>query len=450
MEEYVNGMQSADNESSFGSAAGGQDFTAEERRAERRSSGTQYDCDENDCRPGRKKKHTGRRVAAALMAVLLVAALGFGGGYAGALIASRITDTDSGSRPGGAHVVIQQSQGGHTVSSVSGSSAMTSEEVAAATVPSVVAITTENVTTSNSWYGSRVSSGAGSGVILSSDGYILTNYHVVTGADKITVETCDGTEYPAELVGTYRDGDLAVIKIDASGLSPVTFADTDSVVQGETVYAVGNPEGTFSGSITMGILSALDRTISVTLEERNGRFITGYTVNLDVFQFDAAVSPGNSGGGLFNAYGELIGIVCAKSSDTDSEGLAFAIIGNNALGIASDIIENGAGSGANTDNGDNTNPAVIGITAVYLDSATASFCGFASEGVYVLSVTSDSAVKAGITSGDRIVSIDGNEVRAVSDITDYLAGKNPGDEVSLTVERSDKTFTVTVTLSENK
>lgn len=223
---------------------------------------------------------------------------------------------------------------------------------------SVVAITTEEMTTSNFWYGRQVASGAGSGVIMSSDGYILTNYHVISGASKIKVKTANKKTYTAKVVGYYKKGDIAVIKINATGLKAATFADSSKIKQGQITYAVGNPEGTFANSITSGIVSATSRKITISLDDDDdssshsddgGSIWEQFTqqsqstsTTLNVIQTDAAVSPGNSGGGLFNANGELIGIVNAKSSDSDSEGLGFAIPSNTALKIARSLISHGS------------------------------------------------------------------------------------------------------------
>ena len=302
-------------------------------------------------------------------------------------------------------------------------------------------------------------------MIISEDGYILTNAHVISGADTITVETHDGKTYTGKLVGSYAAGDIAVVKIEASGLTPVTFADQSTVKQGETVYAVGNPEGNFSGSITQGILSALDRQIAVTTDSSNsgsgnsfgGSFgnsgTTNRTITLNVLQFDAAVSPGNSGGGLFDSQGNLIGIVCAKSSDTDSEGLGFAIVGDKAQEIATALISNGsytpdAEEGENQ-NTTNTNKAVLGITATYLDATAAQQYGFSNAGVYVVSITEKSTLEAGLSAGDRIISVDSVMVAQLTDVTDYLAEKEPGDKVQLSVERSGKMLSLEITLVEN-
>ncbi|MGM9952194.1 MAG: S1C family serine protease [Intestinibaculum porci] len=244
-----------------------------------------------------------------------------------------------------------------TATPTSASSAKDASSIASKMSQSVVAITTEEMTTSNFWYGSQVSSGAGSGVIMSSDGYIITNAHVVSGASKIKVTTSNNKTYTARLVGSYTKGDIAVLKIEATGLKAATFADSSKIKQGQVTYAVGNPEGTFANSITSGIVSAVSRKITISLSDDDSsssdsddnswfsQYTSGRsqssTTTLNVIQTDAAVSPGNSGGGLFNANGDLIGIVNAKSSDSDSEGLGFAIPANTAVKIAKQLITSG-------------------------------------------------------------------------------------------------------------
>ena len=244
-----------------------------------------------------------------------------------------------------------------TATPTSSSAVKDASSIASKMSQSVVAITTEEMTTSNFWYGSQVSSGAGSGVIMSSDGYIITNAHVVSGASKIKVTTSNNKTYTAKLVGSYTKGDIAVLKIEATGLKAATFADSSKIKQGQVTYAVGNPEGTFANSITSGIVSAVSRKITISLSDDDSsssdsddnswfsQYTSGRsqssTTTLNVIQTDAAVSPGNSGGGLFNANGDLIGIVNAKSSDSDSEGLGFAIPANTAVKIAKQLITNG-------------------------------------------------------------------------------------------------------------
>ena len=224
--------------------------------------------------------------------------------------------------------------------------------------------------------------GAGSGVIISEDGYLITNNHVINGASTIQVRTSDGTTYDAVLVGTDSKTDVAVLKINASGLRPVTFGDSDNLNVGETAVAIGNPLGELGGTVTNGIISAKDR--SITLDNQQ----------MTLLQTNAAINPGNSGGGLFNSRGELIGMVVAKSSGSDVEGLGFAIPSNLVSKIAQELIANGYVTGR---------PA-LGVTVLSIENAqTAMQYGVSSLGVYITDVESGSAAdKAGLQAGDRM------------------------------------------------
>lgn len=407
---------------------------------------------------------------------VLICAIAFGGGYAGASIAYQNVD----------RVVIERvsapAEGG---GSTSAGTALTSQEIAAKTEPSVVAIMTERMTTNNFWFGQQVSSGAGSGVIISEDGYIITCAHVIEGADTIKVQLSDGNVYDAELVGSYVENDIAVIKIEASGLTPAAIADSSAVVQGETVYAVGNPEGRFSGSITDGLISAVSRDISLQMtvyddDKNSGNSGNSGSYNnpwaaffggnydsststvktvINVFQTSAPVSPGNSGGGLFNENGELIGIVNAKSSDSDAEGLGFAIPINKAMEIANALMTKGTYTPPATEEAENgsessssavnTNKAMLGIRAGNLTAEQAAQYGYTSGGVYIIEITEQATADAGLSVGDRIISIDDIIANQLSDVTGYLQDKEPGDAVTVTVERSGKMLSVDVTLLEN-
>ena len=404
---------------------------------------------------------------------VLICAIAFGGGYAGASLAYRNVD----------RVVVERVQDPADGSgSTAAAASMTAVEIAAKTEPSVVAIMTERMTTSNFWFGQQVSSGAGSGVIISEDGYIITCDHVIEGADTIKVQLSDGNVYDASLVGQYPENDIAVIKIDATGLAPAAIADSSAVVQGETVYAVGNPEGRFSGSITDGLISAVSRDISMQLTVYNddddsgknsfgnsnyygwlfgGGYDTGASTMqtvINVFQTSAPVSPGNSGGGLFNASGELIGIVNAKSSDSSAEGLGFAIPINKAMEIANALMTEGsytppADEQQPQDTGatqqQNTNKAMLGIKAATLTAQQAAQYGYTSGGVYIVEITEQQTADAGLSVGDRIISVDDTIANQLTDVTGYLADKAPGDVVKVTVERSGKMLAVDVTLLEN-
>ena len=428
--------------------------------------------------PKKPRKKMPLWLSRAIFAVL-IAALAVGGGYLGTSLAYQQVD----------RVVVQRVE---TAAETGGEpaaeeGALNAKQIAQQCEPSVVAIVTERMTTNNFWYGTQVSGGAGSGVIISEDGYILTCDHVIEGADTIQVQASDGTVYDAEVVGQYPQNDIAVIKIDATGLSAAKIADSDAVVQGEQVFAIGNPEGRFSGSITDGLISAVSRDISMQMTvyrdetgdaSDNGSsggygsywdyFFGGgqsnddtYTIQttINVFQTSAPVSPGNSGGGLFNDRGELIGIVNAKSSDADAEGLGFAIPVNKAMEIASALITEGeyvdpdAGKQADEEQGSTvqqtSNKAVLGITARAYTGQQAAQAGLPAAGVYIVEVTEQSTADAGLQADDRIISIDGNIVTVLDDVTGYLADKEPGETVELSLEREGKMVNATVTLVEN-
>ena len=382
--------------------------------------------------PKKKKKFNGKRVARSAVALVLAAAMGFAGGFVGAKFG------------GSGKVVIQQVAPSSTADSAPGSdssitaasssgSSLTTEQVADLVSPSVVVITTEQVVYSQwSWYGqNQVESGAGSGVIISSDGYILTCAHVVDGASNITV-TINDKDYTATLVGEDTTSDIAVIKIDADGLTPATVGDSDSLKVGQNVMAVGNPLGELGGTVTGGMISALNR--SVTIQGSS-------SVNtMSLIQMDASVSPGNSGGGLFNMNGELVGIVNAKSSSSDAEGLGFAIPINDAIKVAQELLENGYVTGR----------PYLGITYLAVtDAQTAQQLGVNAYGVYIVDVTKGGpADQAGLKAGDRIVSVDGSEIAAKDDLGTLMQKHAAGDTLAITVARDGQMQTVNVTLGE--
>ena len=375
--------------------------------------------------PKKRRKHSGGRIARSAAALVLAAAMGFAGGFVGARVGNA-----------GNKVVIQQVERTDS-SAASGtavsSSGMTTSQVSEMVSPSVVVITTEQVVYSQwSWYGqNQVESGAGSGVIISSDGYILTCAHVVSGASQITV-TIGDTDYTATVVGEDDTSDVAVLKIDATGLTPATVGDSDSLSVGDSVLAVGNPLGELGGTVTSGIVSALNR--SVTIQG------TSSTNTMSLIQMDASVSPGNSGGGLFNMNGELIGLVNAKSSSSDAEGLGFAIPINDAIQVAQDLLENGYVSGR----------PYMGITYIAVtDAQTAAQLNVNAYGVYVVDVVQGGpADKAGLKVGDRIVSIDGTEIAQKDDLGTLMQQHTAGDTLSITVARDGQMQTVSLTLGE--
>ncbi len=369
-----------------------------------------------------KKNHP---VLLRVLACLGVVVLGFGSGLGGAIVASR-------TGLAGNQVVVQQVQrepSDATNTDSTDGTAMSVKQIASVVSPSVVAITTEQMSGSQTWFGGYyVQSGAGSGVIISQDGYILTCAHVVSGATSVKVQLDNGDTYDATIVGSDSTSDIAVIKIEATGLTPAVIGDSDALAVGETVVAVGNPLGTLSNSVTDGIISALNR--EVTVEDND----------MTLLQTDASISPGNSGGGLFNANGELIGIVNAKSSYSEAEGIGFAIPINTAMEIAQELIQNGAVA----------RPA-LGVKIYDVsDAATAQQLGVTSTGVYVVEVTAGGGAEAaGVQAGDRIIAVDDTAVSTSGSIKSYLADKNVGDTVNLQVERDGKVLTLAVTLGSS-
>lgn len=374
--------------------------------------------------PPKKKGGHARRAAACIALVAVCGAAGVGGGYWGGVLAQK------GAQNG---PVIYQAPApasdGTDLSPTHSAATLSVPEISSKAGPSVVEVTTEAVTT-NRFFGEYVESGAGSGVIISQDGYLITNHHVVNGASQIRVRLNDGAEYEATVVGSDSKTDVAVLKIDATGLSPAIIGDSDNLQVGEFVLAVGNPLGRLGGTVTDGIISALDRDVTVNNE------------SMHLLQMNAAVSPGNSGGGLFNARGELIGIVNAKSADSEAEGLGFAIPINTAIRVAEELINNGYVTGR---------PA-MGVTVINItDAQTAYQYGVNQAGVYVQSVNEGSpAQRAGLEPGDRFIGIDGEAVGTTSDITGIIGKHEVGDTIEIQVVRGSQILTMSLTLAESQ
>ena len=375
-----------------------------------------------------KKRGWGKRVAAGAAAVVFCGAVGFGGGYLGYTFA----------KGGSTGPVIYQAPAASSgTGSAAGGTANTADalsvtEIASKVGPSVVEVTTEAVTT-NAFFGQYVQSGAGSGVIITEDGYILTNYHVIDGANSIKVTFSDGKEYTATYVGGEEANDIAVIKVEATGLTPVVIGSSSDMLVGEQVTTIGNPLGELTFSETTGIISALDRTI--TMSDGN---------KMNMIQTDCAINSGNSGGPLFNSHGEVIGIVSAKysssasSSSASVEGLGFAIPMDDVADMVSELVTNGYVTGK----------PLMGISV-----------GDVAEDVQAYGVPAGAAVKvvtpglcgekAGLQEGDIITKINDTEVASGNDLITAKDNYKPGDTVNLTVYRDGKTITVKLTLEES-
>ncbi len=327
---------------------------------------------------------------------------------------------------------------GNTPTQTTTSGELTLNEIAQKVIPSVVCIQNFQRTNQQFYFGytqqpssEEQDAGEGSGIIATSDGYIITNAHVVEGADSLKVILYDGSTYEAELIGSDSVTDLAVIKIEAANLVPATFGSSSDLQVADQVMAVGNPGGLqLSSSVTVGYVSALNRTI--TSED-------GYTMNC--IQTDAAINPGNSGGALVNKYGQVVGINSSKIAATGYEGLGFAIPIDDAQPVISSLKEYGYVR----------DRAVLGITGQYIDSMTARFYGFPTSGMYVASITNSSVSAAGITQGCMITKIDDVTVSSQTAITSYLTQKKPGDTVTLEWYNglTGQTTTAQVTLEQS-
>ncbi len=321
-----------------------------------------------------------------------------------------------------------------SLGSFSDSGSFTKAQIVEMSAPSVVGIDTITTATGNSyWYGYGQSydvPGSGSGVILTEDGYIATCAHVVTGAKSVKVTLNDDTEYDAVIVGTDSKNDIAIIKIDATGLVPAVVGDSETLTVGSDVIAIGNPLGELRGTATSGIISATNRTIEVE----------GQTMSL--IQTDAAISPGNSGGGLFDAAGKLIGIVNAKVSDSRAEGLGFAIPVNSVLDEISDLLNYGYVKGR----------PYLGVSTQDVTLRSRSGGWYYSSGtrcVMVEKVVPGSAAEqAGIQSGDLILKLGDKQVTSGDELSSAIGEYKPGDTAVLTLQRNGQEMTVEVTFGE--
>ena len=272
---------------------------------------------------------------------------------------------------------------------------------------------------------------AGSGVIISEDGYILTNNHVISGADKITVyvNPGDGSEektYEATLIGSSESNDIAVLKIDATGLNAAAFGDSDQLEVGELAVAIGNPMGQVHGSVTAGIISAVEQELTID------------DVTINAIQTDAAINPGNSGGALFDSYGNVIGIVYAKSSSVSIEGIGYAIPVNNIKDLVAQMI-NDPDSVKDQTKG---SQIMLGITIRDITEEMSKQYSMP-VGVYITEVSSMSAAeRAGLQKGDIITEFAGETVTSADDLNAIKAKQTSGDTVSVKIDRNGKTMTL--------
>ena len=376
-----------------------------------------------------KKNRTGAKVTALILSCALVGgAMGFGGSALQNHLAAKNADTEEAQQ---ASVVYEGSRETSVINiaQIDTSKEMTPAEVYAQNVNSTVGIRTS--ITTNYWGYQTQAAAAGSGFILSADGYILTNYHVVEDSNSITVSLYDGTEYDATLVGCDESNDIAVLKIDAEGLTPVVLGDSDNLNVGDQVVAIGNPLGELTFSLTTGVVSALNREVTLSSN-----------VTMNLIQTDCAINSGNSGGALFNLYGEVIGITNAKysssssSSEASIDNIGFAIPLNHVKNIVKSIIETGS----------ITKP-YIGVTVSSVSSEAQGY-GLPT-GAAVRSVEADSpAAKAGLEENDIITEVDGTAINSSTELVNYVGEKTPGDELTFKVYRQGEELELTVTIGE--
>ena len=393
-----------------------------------------YDASGTGMSQNRHKKHGGtRRLAAAVLACAITGGLVGFGGTAAWHAYSNAQNTSVAAEPD--HPKVQ------TVVNTAQGQPMTPEELYEANLPSCVGITVS--TTVNIFGRTTTSAASGSGFIISEDGYIATNYHVIEEAAEndgvdIEVTLSNDEKYTAKLVGGEKDNDVAVLKIEATGLTPVTLGNSDELVVGEPVYAIGNPLGELTFTFTDGMVSALDRLITTTSEE-NGQTVE---TTLNVLQTNCAINPGNSGGPLFDSYGNVIGITTAKytesSSGVSAEGLGFALPINDIKDILADLIQNGYVTGK----------PYLGIQ---VSNVTEEIQRYGIPAGCVVEYVADGscAQKAGLQVNDIITAIDDTAIDSSTALTAALASDyKAGDTVTLTIYRQQNEMTLTVTLDE--
>ena len=360
----------------------------------------------------------------AVIACLLVAAML--AGFCGSAIGNAVFSSGSGT-------TIYEGKRPSTVvntSEVDTSKKMTAAEVYAANVNSTVGITTQ--VTTNFWGYTTQSAASGSGFILSADGYLLTNYHVIESASSIKATLYNGKSYDATLIGYDESNDIAVLKIDAEGLTPVTLGDSDNLNVGDDVIAIGNPLGELTFSLTSGSVSALNREVTLSSN-----------VTMNLIQTDCAINSGNSGGALFNLYGEVVGITNAKYSGSSGSGasidnIGFAIPINSVRSIVDSIIEKGY-----------VTKPYIGVMVSDVGEESTKY-GLP-EGAAVVSVTEGGpAEKAGIKANDIITEVNGKAISGKSDLSAVISEHAAGDKLTLSIYRQGETLSVTVEIGEQQ
>ena len=373
----------------------------------------------------KKRKKSGVAMKAAALAICCALVGGVCGGALGAKL------VPAGNKASGSSTVLQGSRENTVldVKNIDTSKQLTAAEVYAQNVNSTVGITT-SINSTNFWGYTTTAAASGSGFIISEDGYIITNYHVIKGASSIKVTTYSGDSYDATVVGYDESNDIAVLKVNATGLSPAVIGDSDNMNVGDSVVAIGNPLGELTFSLTSGAVSALNREVTLS----NG-------VTMDLIQTDCAINSGNSGGALFNMYGEVVGITNAKySSSSNSEAsidnIGFAIPMNRVYDIVKSIIEKGYIA-----------KPYIGVSAADVSAETQAY-GLP-EGAAIKSVSEDGpAAKAGLQVNDIVTKVGDRKITCANDLVDAVSEASAGDLLKMTVYRSGSTVEIEVTVGE--
>ena len=379
---------------------------------------------QTETQPPKPEKKPFWKKKGAVIACLLVAAML--AGFCGSAIGNAVFSSGSGT-------TVYEGKRPSTVvntAEVDTSKKMTAAEVYAANVNSTVGITTQ--VTTNFWGYTTQSAASGSGFILSADGYLLTNYHVIESASSIKATLYNGKSYDATLIGYDESNDIAVLKIDAEGLTPVTLGDSDNLNVGDEVIAIGNPLGELTFSLTSGSVSALNREVTLSSN-----------VTMNLIQTDCAINSGNSGGALFNLYGEVVGITNAKFSGSSGSGasidnIGFAIPINSVRSIVDSIIEKGY-----------VTKPYIGVMVSDVGEESTKY-GLP-EGAAVVSVTEGGpAEKAGIKANDIITEVNGKAISGKSDLSAVISEHAAGDKLTLSIYRQGETLSVTVEIGEQQ
>ena len=369
------------------------------------------------CAPAQNSRFRKRHPVLLRGAVLVLCGCLLGGG-AGAGAVWSLTGTGQEGQNAAAVPVV--------LNSVTGRKAMSDAEVYAAAVNSVVSINTTSQAGINIFGQPVQAASSGSGFILSSDGYILTNYHVVQNAAAVEVTTYSGNVFQAQVIGGDPDYDIAVLKVDASGLQSAALGSSDTLRVGDWVLAIGNPLGELTFSMSGGMVSSVNRAINVS------------GTPFQMIQTDASINPGNSGGPLLNTSGEVVGIVSAKYSSSNGravEGIGFAIPINDVRALVQDII----------DNGYVTNKACLGVTAGTVNAQMARQAGL-SQGVYLYVVDPNgAAAAAGLRAGDIITRIDGTDIPSMAELSAAKKTYSAGDTAQFTVIRGGTAMQIPVT-----